>query len=342
MVGKPTRSAREASDERVLSHNAGRLTVVSNEAELRSMIDHLNDPGRVEPVVAVAASTESGEPVLSYAQIRSVVGDDARVYFVSQEFLLARLEGAVGPRLALREDALRVWWHALNTRSDPGDHPQVHAMDSETSEGLLEVFGSAFDLSRPRVRQAIKLNSQLGWVEARSLCDANQRAENAEAVAAEAVHERDEAVVRAQRAEARAIAVDQLPTERRLHALIWRDWVNRLDAQQRREHNLNYILSERFVQAVEAQSHLDMDRLAWLCMMLASRSGLNASGLEAQQLFAGASGRQIARADGAQCWRCKASELMPGGGSWVYYWVLPHGAIEFDDLEALGAGVVGS
>ncbi len=206
-------------------------------------------------------------------------------------------------------------------------------MESETGEDLLGVFGTAFDLSRPRVREAMKLNSEMGMVDARSLRDANQRAERAEAVMAEVIRERDEAVVRARRAEVGAVAVDQLRAEKKLHALIWRDWLNRLDARQRREHSLSYILSEQFVQAVEAQPHVDMDRLAWVCMMLASRSELNATGVEPQQLFAGAPGRQIARGDGAKGWRCKASELMPGGGSWVYYWVLPSGAIEFDDVD---------
>ena len=129
------------------------------------------------------------------------MGREARVYFVAWEFLLARLEGALGPRLALRADALRVWWPGLSTRSDPGDHPEVHVIDAETAEELLDVFGLAFDLSRPRFAGAIALNSEMGMVEARSLALAIQRAERAEAAAAVAVRERDQAKVRAYQAE---------------------------------------------------------------------------------------------------------------------------------------------
>jgi hypothetical protein len=289
MLGEPSRPPRPAD----------RLIVLSDEDELESMVDRLLDRGRSEVVVAVSASTEAGRPVLSHEEIQSVVGRDARVFLIADEFLLARLEGALGPRLALREDALRVWWPGLSTRSDAGDHPEVHVMDAETAEGLLDVFGTAFDLSRPRVREAIELNSQLGSVEARSLTLAIQRAERAEAVAAEAAFERDQARVRAYQAELMALSGDEIPMEKRLHVLIWRDWLTRLDARQRREQYLNYILSEQFVHAVEAQPALDLDRLAWVCMMLASRCELKGSGLDAHPLFAGRRRtHQVAREDG--------------------------------------------
>ncbi len=193
------------------------------------------------------------------------------------------------------------------------------------------MFGLAFDLSRPRVRGAIALNSEMGMVEARSLTLAIQRAERAEAAAAVAVRERDQAKVRAYQAEVVALAADGLPVEKRLHALIWRDWLTRLDACQRREQNLNYVLSGQFVQAVEALPRLDLDRLAWVCMMLGSRCELMGSGLEPHQLFARGT-HQIAREDGAKAWRCREGRLARGRGMSVYYWVLPKGAVEFHDI----------
>jgi hypothetical protein len=308
--------------------------VVRDKAALRSMLAWIRAGERREPVIAVAAVDGTDHPVLSCAQVRSVVGEGPRVYAVSGEFLLDRLQAALGPLVARPADSVRVWWPGVGADSRAGDHPLVLALDSESSEVFLEEFARGFDLSRPRVRAEIKLMREAGFLDATRLTEGTRRAQNAETDARAARRERDRAVKMAEEAQARARTIAELPVEEQLHVLMVREWLEGLTVEDRRQHPLRYVLSQQFVQAVESQPQLRIERVAWVCAMVACGYAAKLASLEPHQMLSGAQGSpQIERADGAKAWRCRAVGAMDGGPR-LHYWLRTDQTVEFHDIGA--------
>ena len=306
---------------------------VRKPATLRSMIAWILSVDRSEPVIVVSSVAGSDYPVLSCAQVRRVVGEAPRVYELSGEFLLGRLEGALGPRLALRQESARVWWPGLTTSSDPGDHPLLLAMDSGSSEEFLEQFARAFYLTRPLVKAEMNLVRDMAKVDDLELARARKRAEAAEASVRTAHRKRDIALRKAEKVQARAKEIAELPVEEQLHVLIVREWLESLTVEDRRSHPLRYVLSQRFVDSVESQSQLRIDRLAWVCSMVACGFATKSRGLEPHQLKGGARSPQIERSDGAKVWRCRAVGAMDGSPR-LHYWIRSDQTVEFHQIGA--------
>jgi hypothetical protein len=189
---------------RVVSEEGTGLIVVSSEQSLRGMAAYLLSNERYQPVVALTESV--GAPMLAYDRVRAVVGAGPRIYLIEGEYLLDCLADLLGRGLALSADSARIWWPELTVGSDPGEHPLVLYLDHEPDSSMLEEFTRQFDLSRPLVRQEIKL-----------IEDARARAEHELAQAREENRnmkiERHDALSRAERAEARLRDIVQRPGE---------------------------------------------------------------------------------------------------------------------------------
>ncbi len=170
------------------------LVVVRSHQALRGMEADLRSGDRLLPVVGLACLEEINEPVLDPQRVREVVGVGPRIYYVPGEYLLRRLQGMLGQRLALPAGSARVWWPCMSTRSDPAAHPRVLALDSESQADMLAEFARQFDLSRPHVRSEIIL-----------IEDARRLAEHELSQALEQNHslaiEREQARTRAEQAE---------------------------------------------------------------------------------------------------------------------------------------------
>jgi len=110
------------------------------------------------PVVGLTLSEYERAPVLAPREVRSVVGQRAHIYLVSEDELLMELSEMVGASLKLDRGAARVWWPGSGgSRCDPTDHPVVFALEGEDRAETLEDFCYQFDLTRPRVRGRINL-----------------------------------------------------------------------------------------------------------------------------------------------------------------------------------------
>jgi hypothetical protein len=133
----------------------GEVIVVRSQQALREMEAYLLSGDRSQPVVGLTRLAELNEPVLAPGGVRAVVGAGPRIYYLPGEYLLRRLEGVLGRGLALPAAGVRVWWPGLCTRSAPGDHPYVLALDSESQSDMLAEFARELDLSRPLVREEI-------------------------------------------------------------------------------------------------------------------------------------------------------------------------------------------
>jgi hypothetical protein len=124
--------------------------------ELRRMCADVLD-ARAQPVVALTLDAD-GVPVLTFADVRAVVGAGVRIYLIAgEDELLHELRATLGPALALDRGAARVWWPGAGPRCDPADHPLVLALEDEPSAVTLEELALQFDLSRPRVREQVRL-----------------------------------------------------------------------------------------------------------------------------------------------------------------------------------------
>jgi DNA-binding XRE family transcriptional regulator len=117
----------------------------------------LSSGERFEPVVGLSCLEEIKEPVLAPRRVRAIVGAGPRIYYVPADYLLRRVQGMLGRSFALPAGSARVWWPRLTACSDPGEHPLVLALDSESQAGMLAEFDRQFNLSRPVVRGEIRL-----------------------------------------------------------------------------------------------------------------------------------------------------------------------------------------
>ena len=133
------------------------LLVVRSEGALRAMVADLRWSGRAQPVVGLTCLAEIDEAVLAARRVRAIVGAGPRIYYVPGEYLLRRLQGMLGRRLALPAGSVRVWWPGLRAPSDPTAHPLVLALDCESQSDMLVEFARLFDLSRPLVRGEIQV-----------------------------------------------------------------------------------------------------------------------------------------------------------------------------------------
>ncbi|HSZ05217.1 MAG TPA: hypothetical protein VK778_08445 [Solirubrobacteraceae bacterium] len=162
---------------------------------LRSLGAYLLSGEREHPAVAIARSLDADEPVLAPGDVRAIVGADPQIYYLPGEEMLVGLRGVLGGALALPAGGVRVWWPGLSVDSDPGGHPSVLALDGEPQASVLAQFAREFDLSRPRVRQEIRVIEDLRRLAERELSLAREENRNMKI-------ERHDALMRAQAAEA--------------------------------------------------------------------------------------------------------------------------------------------
>jgi hypothetical protein len=311
--------------------------LVASKPALRSMQAYLLSGEREQPVVALTWSVETDEPVLAPEEVRVIVGPGPRIYLIQQEYLLRRLQGLLGP-LALSRGSARVWWPGLSVSSDAGEHPLVLELDGEPHRRLLGEFAREFDLSRPLVRREIKLIEATRRLAEHELAQAGEQNR-------EMKIERHEALARAEAAEAslkgRAQQLGEMDCEETLHSLISREWREKLTAADRRAYPLGgYVLTPEFVAMVQRQAGLPLEKLAWVCAMVACGYAPALTGIAPHALVIGPGGPQIERADGAKGWRCSLKRNA-SGGSRLHYWVCSDGIIEFagvgnhDELRAV-------
>jgi hypothetical protein len=182
------------------------LVIVRSQPALREMEADLRSGDRVQPVIGLTCLDETNEPVLDLRLVRKIAGVGPRIYYVPGEYLLRRLQGMLGQRLALPAGSARVWWPGLTARSNAAEHPPVLALDNESQTHMLDEFARQFDLSRPHVRSEIAL-----------IEDARRLAEHELSQARELNRgltiERDQALARAQQAERALQAVTRRPRE---------------------------------------------------------------------------------------------------------------------------------
>jgi hypothetical protein len=176
--------------------------IVDDEQELLDLQTHLLSAQRTHPVVALALGEEIEDVSLWHEEIRPIVGPHTRICFVD-EALLDRLREDLGRKLTLMPGAVRIWWPELSTRSDPGDHPLVLALEGEARTDVLAELARQFDLSRPHVRRELKLIEDARALAEHRLAETVEQDQRTAERLRDAHRERHREATRAQAAEAR-------------------------------------------------------------------------------------------------------------------------------------------
>jgi hypothetical protein len=317
----PPRQCGEAAARDIASE----LIVVADIPTLQDMVSHLRLGDRRDPVIALSTAPDSGEPLLSYEQVRGVVGESPRVYLIPTDEMLRRLDAMLGHGFGLPAGAIRVWWPGIKKRSDAAAHPVIFPVDGEGAAGLQREFARVFRLTHPDVRLEINRIEEACVMAEREASAATQQARAAD----EGMRD---AHLRAEQAEAHIERIDEMSPELKLHTLIAREWRRALTASDRRNHPLLYVLSDKFVEAVARQPQTDLARLSWGCTMVACAYPTALKSLSPHQIRTGAVGSpQRQRADGAKAWRCRA----PGtpNGAHMHYWVCDTGLHIFEGIH---------
>jgi hypothetical protein len=330
-----------------LAERIGEVDVVDvcTKREISSLVTYLLGE-RSQPVIALASIAPAGVAVLPPQGVRAVIGAGPRIYVIAQDMLLPGLAEKLGSALTLTAGAARIWWPCLTRDSDPRDHPLVSPSAVKRAGGLLEKFAWRFDLTRPRVREAIRGLEDARAVVERQLEDTQgQLAASAQRLHGEQA-ERERQQTRAESAEAqlRTFERSQMASrvEHLLHGLIFREWMTALTDAERREHPLNaYILTAEILEQVVTRQDLPPEGMAWACAMIASRYPPGLEGITQHPLLAAPDGPQAERpSDGAKGWRCSLNQDVRGGLR-LHYWVRPDRTVEFTTIGGHDGFLVG-
>lgn len=189
--------------------------IVVGESELHEMVADICSSSRTYAVVGIASSLDDAEPAIAASDIRGVVGPDARIYFLRTDELLHGLKTEIGAKLALSRGAARIWWPAVTPRSDPGDHPLVLPLESESPEHTLAEFARQFRLSRPDVRREFQQTDEVRALAEHRLEEAENKDDTTAQRLREAHTERHREATRADTAEA-----EREHTKRQLEAAL--------------------------------------------------------------------------------------------------------------------------
>lgn len=337
--------------------------VVRSERELELMVAEVLDGAREYPVVCLTSRPGEGVPALAAGAVRGVVGPGIPVYFVGGRRLQLRLTALLPDRLDVHSGAARVWWPGVCRESNPRDHPLIIDRSRMYEARALERLAREFRL----VRGAVELTPEQRVVLAeRQLEGVRRRNEQLEkdlreyervVLARERVRasaSSEEAVVEGCGEDLRAGAgggARGLDAEERsgvvvgvvragsgdlvggLHILICREWVGALSPVDRAVHPLGrYVFAREFVKDVERRSvEISVDRIAWVCAMVACGLAPGLHGVDPHPLLVGGGGAQLVREDQAKGWRCSLKRNAYGGPR-LHYWVLVNGTIEFAAL----------
>jgi hypothetical protein len=140
----------------VLSVRETRVSLVRDEEGL-ARLGHSLLGKRETAIVVLTQLEDESRPVLPPGEVRTAVGQEARIYLVCGDHLLRRLRRILGLALMVERGTLRIYWPGLSLRSDPFSHPLIPVLADEPLELSLQELKRGFELTRPYVRGEIKL-----------------------------------------------------------------------------------------------------------------------------------------------------------------------------------------
>ncbi len=236
----------------------------------------------------------------------------------------------------------------MSATSDPYDHPLIHDPYGTYGAKTLELLRRRWEEGPPASTH--EADPEL-VVAKRDLDRARESLERARAEIAELRSDVGALTERAERAEDAAVHLRKLlrtvgsrgsqeTTERdadpeaAFHILVVARWADSLTHDDRLSSPLRpYRLGPNLLASNDAVAGASVERVAWICAMIACGRAPAIDGLELHKLRTGHGGSdpQRSRGDGALAWRCAVKRNQPSAPR-LHYWVTPDGVIEFADV----------
>jgi len=335
------RSLPRPATAEAAGQGSGSLVPLATRKDLRRLVVDLRRAERDYPIVVLSFGETDGEPAFGADAVRARLASYIPVYVLGTTDLCRRLPQSFGPQLAVEGGNARVFWPGANPESDPDEHPLVPAHSANDHRHATDRLIAALELSRPGVRvHVLELQKRLTRVErqaSESLRELRNTRSDRDAAAARAadaeaaweVAERQLQALQAVGLDERALElVGAMDTDARLHWLIAREWLRALpNTADREEYPMKYVFGSGFVESVQELVGTPLERIAWVCAMVASARAKGMPGIEPHHLRSdrGGASEQMVRSDGAKAWICK---LGGDGASRLQYWLRQDGIAE--------------
>jgi hypothetical protein len=331
--------------------DCGEIFRVESERQLRAMCADILRPDRDYPIVGLTCRPGARDPALPVDQVRSSIWPTVPVYVIEPQ--QARAAHTVLPdRLGAYNGAARVWWPGVDEHSDQSWHPLIYDSTGVYGDDALRRLAIEFERQCPSPidltpeQQGI-LNERL---RARSERRCRELEERVRELEGQCRNLEQQSTAAEHHAKAGYTALDtpaedrdiELPTNEkverrgdgeRLYVLIVEKWVETFSGPHDWSQSplASFVFSDQFLRALDDSDRLPLERIAWVCAMVACGKARRLGGIDPHQLLTGAGGRQLVREDGAKGWRCNLKRNSPGGAR-LHYWIHTSGKIEFDAL----------
>ena len=332
--------------------------VIRTPEELAEFVEHLLDPERPGPVVALTSRAGDQDPAFDPGEVRARLGEELDLWEIPTGQRTFELGDALGKQLGVFGGAARIWWPGLTTGDRPLDHPLIFDRHGVYGSQALERLVGAFEKGRvdaPTPSPTQPGNDELlarrteGLEHAnarllRQLEEAQEEADKLDA-RARATQERLRAAEKALRAAEKALraadraepasTVGEPRAEDGLYRAIVDAWLgDNHSAKERSAAPLrSFVLGHAFAASVENLG-VEPQRVARVCAWVLDGRAEEMRSLAVHKLRTGSGGEdpQRQRGDRALAWRVNLKVNTPGAPR-LHYWTRVNGVIEFASVN---------
>jgi hypothetical protein len=337
-------SGRDSASE---GDSSGEVFRGESERQLRAMCVDILRSDRDYPIVGLTCRPGARDPALPVDRVRASIWQSVPIYVIEPQ--QARAAHAVLPdRLGAYNGAARVWWPGVADHSDQSWHPLIYDSTGVYGDDALRRLAIEFERQCPSPinlspEQQLILNERLRARSERRCREMEERVRELERQCRNLEQHPPTSAAHAVKASSPTASQDTEPptnekVERRgdgerLYVLIVEKWVETFSGPHDWSESplASFVFSNQFLRDLDDPDRLPLERIAWVCAMVACGKARGLGGIDPHQLLTGDGGRQLVREDGAKGWRCNLKRNSPGGAR-LHYWIHPSGRIEFGAL----------
>ena len=316
--------------------------------DVPAFVEHLLDPERALPVVALTSRVGDQDPAFEPGEVRARLGDELDLFVIPTGKRTFELGDAIGKELGVFGGAARIWWPGFTTSDRPLDHPLIFDRHGVYGSQMLDRLVAAFEKGRLSTPLAMAPDGELLTRRAEGLEQANERLLQQLAAAndqveelgarVKAAEERARTAEKSLRAEQSASSEPDETEARgddRFYTAILEAWLrDNPSAHDRSTTPLRpFVLGPAFAKSV-AGLGIELRRVARVCAWVLDGRAEKLRSLAVHKLRTGSGGEdpQRVRADGAAAWRVNLKVNTPGAPR-LHYWVRRDHVVEFASVN---------
>ena len=321
--------------------------LVRTPEEMDALLEHLLDPARNRPVVALTSRQGDQDPAFDPGEVRAELGEDPELFVIPTGSRTFQMAERLGKERGVFGGAARIWWPGFTSQDRPLDHPLIFDRYGVYGTEALSKLSEAY--ARGPVEAEEAAQDELLLRKAEGLESANHRLLSQ---FAEARREIEELQARVRAADERARAAEKAlrselaggssrPSEsgprgeEALYHAIVDAWLgDHVGPSERVAAPLRpFVLGPAFAESVE-QLAVEQSRVARVCAWVLDGRAEQMRSLAVHKLRSGGGGEdpQRSREDGALAWRVNLKVNTPGAPR-LHYWMRTDGVVEFASVN---------